>query len=50
MCTNHMVMCEIIREKVHACLVHIPLGKGNYLSLDKVQVKLFSNFTSIPFD
>ena len=26
------------------------LNKENYLILDKMQVKLFPNFTSIPFD
>ena len=27
-----------------------PLGEGNYLILDKTRVKLFPNFTGIPFD
>ena len=27
-----------------------PLVKDNYLILDKIQVKLFSNFTNILFD
>ena len=27
-----------------------PEGSGNYWDLDKTQVKIFPNFTSIPFD
>ena len=41
---NQIVTSEI-REQFHA-----PKGSGNYKDLDKTQVKLFPNFTSIPFD
>ena len=31
-------------------MVTSELGSGNYKDLDKTRVKLFPNFTSIPFD
>ena len=37
---NQMVSSEKARAK----------GSGNYKDLDKTRVKLFPNFTSIPFD
>ena len=33
----------------HHCLIHAKLNTA-YKDLDKMQVKLFPNFTSIPFD
>ena len=52
---NKMVTNEIRKISSRACCQNSynfpdPLGVVNYENFDRTQVKIFPNFTSIPFD
>ena len=49
---HHHDKVSLISKSISMCnqMVTSEKGSGNYKDLDKTQVKLFPNFTRIPFD